>query len=74
MKTPNYSSTDMAIHAAADLEKALQTPSTESPFQVGDSQFKAIREFDNTNVERKTRSVVKYVMNNITSTALTGQI
>ena len=41
---PSYSSRDMAIHAAADLEKALQTPRPESPFQVGDSQLKAIRE------------------------------
>ena len=29
---------------------------------------------DNTNVESKTRSLVKYVINNIMSTALTGQI
>ena len=28
---------------------------------------------ENTNVESKTRSVVKYVINNITSTSLTGQ-
>ena len=70
---PNYSPRDTAIHAAADLTKALQTPSPESPFQVGDSQLKAIREFDNTNVERKPRYVVKYVINFITSTALTGQ-
>ena len=41
---PNYSTRDMAIHAAADLSKALQTPRPESPFQVGDSQLKAIRE------------------------------
>ena len=34
----------MAIHAAADLAKALQTPRPESPFQVGDAQLKAIRE------------------------------
>ena len=34
----------MAIHAAADLEKSLQTPRPESPFQVGDAQLKAIRE------------------------------
>ena len=44
MKMPNYSTRDMVIHAAADLEKALQTPSPESPFQVGDAQLKAIRE------------------------------
>ena len=29
---------------------------------------------DNTNVDSKTRSVVKYVINNIMSTALTGRI
>ena len=34
----------MAIHADADLAKALQTPRPESPFQVGDAQLKAIRE------------------------------
>ena len=33
----------MAIHAAADLAKDLQTPRPESPFQVGDSKLKAIR-------------------------------
>ena len=41
---PNYSTRDMAIHAAADLAKSLQTPRPESPFQVGDAQLKAIRE------------------------------
>ena len=35
MKIPNYSTRDMAIHDAADLAKALQTPRPESPFQVG---------------------------------------
>ena len=44
MKMPNYSSRYMAIHAAADLAKYSQTTSQESPFQVGDSQFKVIRE------------------------------
>ena len=44
MKMPNYSTRDMAIHAAADLAKALQTPRPESPFQVWDAQLKAIRE------------------------------
>ena len=44
MKMPNYSTRDIAIHDAADLAKALQTPRPESPFQVGDSQLKAIRE------------------------------
>ena len=34
----------MAIHAAAHLAKALQTPRPESHFQVGDAQLKAIRE------------------------------
>ena len=34
----------MAIHAVADLGKALQTPRPESPFHVGDSQLKSIRE------------------------------
>ena len=43
MKMTNYSSRDMAIHAAEDLEKDLQTPRPESPFQVGDNQLKAIR-------------------------------
>ena len=44
MKMPNYSTRDMAIHDATDLAKALQTLSPESPFQVRDSQLKAIRE------------------------------
>ena len=44
MKTTNYSTRDMAIHAAADLEKALQTPRSESHFQVGYAQLKTIRE------------------------------
>ena len=43
MKMPNYSTRDMAIQAAADLVKAMQTPRPESPFQVGDAQLKAIR-------------------------------
>ena len=37
----------MAIHAAADLAKALQTPRPESPFQVVGAQLKAIRELAN---------------------------
>ena len=44
MKIPNYSTRYMAIHAAAYLAKALQTPRPESPFQVGDAQLKSIRE------------------------------
>ena len=44
MKMSNYSSRNMAIYAAADLEKALQTPRPESTFQVGDAQNKATRE------------------------------
>ena len=44
MKTPNFISWNMAIHAATHLEKSMQTPSQESPFQVGDSQLKSIRE------------------------------
>ena len=44
MKMPNYSTRDMAIHAAADLAKSLQTPRPESTFQVGDAQLKSIRE------------------------------
>ena len=47
MKIPNYSSRDMAIHYAAYLSKSLQTYRLESPFQVGDSQLKAIRELAN---------------------------
>ena len=47
MKNPNYSTRDMAIHAAADPSKALQTPRTESTFQAGDAQLKAIREVAN---------------------------
>ena len=42
MKMPNYSTIDMAIHAAVDLSTALQTPRPESSFQVGDTQLKAI--------------------------------
>ena len=34
----------MAIHAAEDLGKSLQTPRPESTSQVGDSHLKAIRE------------------------------
>ena len=44
MKITNYSTRDMAIHAAADIAKAFQTPRLESPFQVGYAQLKAIRE------------------------------
>ena len=44
MKMPNYSTIDIAIHAAADLAKDLHTPRPGSPFQVGDAQLKAIRE------------------------------
>ena len=44
MKITNYSSRYMAIYAASDLAKALKTPRPESPFQVGDTQLKAIRE------------------------------
>ena len=43
MKIPNQSTRDMAIHDAADLAKALQTPRPESTFQAGDAQLKAIR-------------------------------
>ena len=43
MKMPNYSTRYMAIHAAADIAKALQNPRLESPFQVGGAQLKAIR-------------------------------
>ena len=44
MKIPNYISRDVSIHAAVFIAKALQTPRPESPFQVGDTQIKAIRE------------------------------
>ena len=44
MKMPNYSTRDIALHAAADIAKALQTTRPQSPFQVGDAQLKAIRE------------------------------
>ena len=47
IRIPNYSSRDMAIHVAADLAKALQKPKPESPFQVGESQLKSIRELAN---------------------------
>ena len=43
MKMPNSGTRYMAIHAAADLAKALQKPRPESPFQVGESQLKSIR-------------------------------
>ena len=46
MKIPNFSSIDMAIHDAADMEKSFQTPRPESPLQVGESQIKATRELD----------------------------
>ena len=36
----------MAIHADADLEKSLQTPRSESTFQVGGTKIKSIRELD----------------------------
>ena len=48
MKMPNFSYRDTAIHAATDLENALQTPRPESPFQMGESQLKAIRELAKT--------------------------
>ena len=48
MKMPNYSTRYMAIHAAADLAKALQKPRPESPFQVSDAQLKVIRELSHT--------------------------
>ena len=44
MKIPNYSTRDTAINYAADIEKALQKPRLESPFQVGDAQLKSIRQ------------------------------
>ena len=44
MRMPNYGTGYMAIHAAANIEKFLQTPRPESPFQVVDAQLKAIRE------------------------------
>ena len=57
MKIPNYISRDVAIHAAADPAKALQTPRPGSPFQVRDSHLKAIRELANIfNVETKIRN------------------
>ena len=43
MKMPKCSSRDMAILAATDMEKSLQTPIPESHFQVGDSQIKSIK-------------------------------
>ena len=47
MKISSYSSRDVAINAAVDLTKDLQTPRPESPFQVGYYQLKAIKELDN---------------------------
>ena len=44
MKMPNFSSRYMSIHASADLAKALQTPRPVSPYKVGESQLKEIRE------------------------------
>ena len=44
MKITNYSTRDMAIHAAVDIAKSLQTPMPESTFQVRDAQIKEIRE------------------------------
>ena len=52
MKMLNYSTRDMAIHAAADLEKSPQTPGLESPFKVGDAQLKAIRELAKIFIQR----------------------
>ena len=46
MKMPNFSSRDMAIYDAADLAKALKTPRSDSPFQVGESQLKEIMEYN----------------------------
>ena len=43
MKIPNHSSRDIAIRAAKNMRKSLQTHRTESPFQVGIPQLKAIR-------------------------------
>ena len=44
----------MADHTAADLSKSLQTSSLESPFQVGESQLKAIRKLE-TNIYAETK-------------------
>ena len=44
MKMPNYSTRDMAIHSTAYLAEAFLKPGPESPFQMGDAQFKAIGE------------------------------
>ena len=44
MPLPILRGTTKAIHAAADLVKALQTPRPEPPFQVGDAHLKAISE------------------------------
>ena len=40
---PNIIFIDMSINYDVDLEKALQTPRPESPFQVREYQLKAIR-------------------------------
>ena len=37
----------MAIHATASMVKSLQTTIPESPFQLGASQIKSIRELAN---------------------------
>ena len=47
MKIPNYSSKYMAIYASADMEKSFQTTRPESPFQMGYSQLKSIRDLAN---------------------------
>ena len=44
MKTPNFSSREMVIHADAYHVKYLKTPFPWSPFQVGYSQLKEISE------------------------------
>ena len=44
MKMNNFTSIYMAIHVAADIAKALEAPLSESPFKVGDSQLKSLRE------------------------------
>ena len=58
---PNYSTRDMATHAAAYIAKALQTPRPESPFQVVDDQLKEIRELSQT-FDAETKIPKRYAL------------
>ena len=48
MKITKFSSIDIAIHGDSDLSMDLQTPLSESLFQLGNSKLKSIRQLAKT--------------------------